>query len=212
MRAAVNVGALLLAGLVSVGGAWAAASGGRLFCCNEESGRQICGDILPQACYGRAYREIGESGMVIRRVEAPLTPEQRAQKEVEDRKRREEEAAQREQRRKDMALLSTYSSLQDIDLMRARNEVETKQAIKDAEQKIVEIRQRRRKFEDEAEFYKKRTLPPEVDKGLRDTDAEIKAQEQIIEGKRKDLDIARTRFEDDRRRYLDLMRRNAAAR
>ena len=33
---------------------------GLLYCCNDSNGKQVCGDILPQACYGRAYREIGD--------------------------------------------------------------------------------------------------------------------------------------------------------
>ena len=63
---------LLLAGTAS---SFAAA---RIFCCDDQSGKQVCGDILPSACYGRAYRELGQSGRTSRVVEAPLTAEQRA--------------------------------------------------------------------------------------------------------------------------------------
>ena len=53
---------------------------GSLFCCNDPNGKQVCSDILPQECLGRAYREIGESGRTLRTVEAPLSAEQRAQR------------------------------------------------------------------------------------------------------------------------------------
>ena len=178
-----------------------------LFCCHDANGKQVCGDILPQACYGRAYREIGEGGRTVRQVEAPLSSEQRAQRAVEDEKRRKEEAARQEQQRKDQALLNTYGNERDIDAMRARSEEDVNKAIKAAEAKIGEIRAQRKKFENEAEFYKKKTLPADVQKGLRDADAEIQAQESIIEAKKKELDIIRVKYDEDKKRYLDLTRR-----
>ena len=185
-----------------------ALAAGNLFCCIDTNGKQICGDLLPQACYGRAYREIGDSGRTLRNVEAPLTAEQRAQRAVEDEKRKAEEAARREQQRKDQALLNTYGSERDIEAMRLRAQEDVQKAVKAAETRIAEIREQRKKFENEAEFYKKKTMPAEVQKGLKDADYEIKAQESIIESKKKELDIIREKYDDDKRRYSDLVKRN----
>ena len=41
------------------------AAGANIFCCNDERGKQVCGDILPMVCVGRAYREINQVGMVV---------------------------------------------------------------------------------------------------------------------------------------------------
>lgn len=180
---------------------------GKLFCCNDASGKQVCGDILPTECYGRAYRELGDSGRTVRQVEAPLTAEQRAQRAAEEAQRKKEEDLRREQQRKDQALLNTYGSEKDIELMRQRAQDEVHKSIRAAEAKIVEIRQQRRKFESEAEFYKKKQLPPEIQKGLKDADYEIKAQESIIESKKGELEIIREKYDEDRRRYIDLNRR-----
>lgn len=204
MRAAASLGCVLAA----LSGA-APAAAARLFCCNDDSGRQVCGDILPQACYGRAYREIGESGHTVRRVEAPLSAEQRVQREIDEQRRKEEEAALKEQQRKDMALLNTYGSEKDIEAMRARAEQDVRKSIANAEAKIADARKNRKRFEDEAEFYKKKTLPAEVDKGLRDADFEIKAQQSVIEAKNKELEIVRAKYDEDRRRFIDLSRRRA---
>ena len=187
-------------------------SGSRLFCCNDERGKSVCGDILPQACQGRAYREIGPAGTTIRRVEAPLTPEQLVQRDAAEKRRKEEEERLGEQRRKDQALLNTYGSEKDIELMRERANADVRSTIAAAHEKIRVARQQRKKFEDEAEFYRKKTLPPEVAKGLRDGDLEIKAQESVIEAKNAELEAIRVRYDDDRRRYSDLARRNAAPR
>ena len=107
-----SASSLALAALCCFGGTLHAAApaggGSRLYCCQDSSGKQVCGDILPQVCYGRAYREIGADGRTVREVDAPLTAEQRAQKVAEEAKRKEEEARQKEQQRKDQALMDTF--------------------------------------------------------------------------------------------------------
>ena len=200
----------ILALVLSLSGSAVAA--GKLFCCIDATGKQECSDILPQACYGRAYREIGESGRTARMVEAPLTAEQRAQRAAEEEKHRVEETVLREQQRKDQALLNTYGSERDIEAMRTRAQADVFKSIKAAEDKIAEIRAGRKKYENEAEFYKKKQIPAEVLKGLSDADFEIKAQESVIESKKKDLETIRVKYDEDRRRFLDLSRRNALPR
>ena len=193
--------ALLLATLTGT----SALAAGNFFCCNDASGKQVCGDILPQACYGRAYRELGSNGQTIRTVDAPLTAEQRSQREAEEEKRKREEEKRKEQQRKDQALLNTYGNEQDIELMRKRAEGDVLKAIANAEKKIVEIRQQRKKFENEAEFYKKKTLPHEVKKGMDDADSDINSQEVFIAEKKKELDVIRAKYDEDKRRFVKLI-------
>ena len=206
MRTAAKGGLLLLA-LVGPASSLAAPS---IFCCNNEAGRQVCGDVLPSACYGRAYRELGYTGRTARTVEAPLTGEQRVQRAAEEQRRSEQERLLNEQRRKDQALLNTYGSEKDIEIMRSRAERDLATAIKAAEERIAEIRRQRKKFEDEAEFYKKRQLPADVAKGLRDADQEIRAQESVIESKKKDLEAIRLKYDEDLRRFVELSKRPPA--
>ena len=194
-----------VASLALLGCCASAAAAGNLYCCINASGLQVCGDLLPQSCYGRAYREIGSNGRTVRNVEAPLTSEQRAERAAEEEQIKIEEAAQREQRRKDQALLNTYASEQEIDLLRERARTDVEKAIAAAEVKIAEIRQQRKKYENEAEFYLKKEMPAEVRKGLLDADFEIKAQELVIESKTKELEIIREKYDEDLRRFRDIM-------
>ena len=187
-----------------------AEAAGKLFCCNDANGKQVCGDLMPQECYGRAYRELGDTGRTVRNVDAPLTAEQRAERAEEDEKRKIEEAAMKERQRKDQALLNTYGSVGDIDAMRERALGDVRKSISDSESRIAEIRVRRVRFQDEAEFYKKKQLPPEIQKGLNDADSEIRAQQSVIESKKKEMEIIRAKFDEDKRRYLDLSRRGVA--
>jgi hypothetical protein len=184
-----------------------AAAASNIFCCNDERGKQVCGDILPPACVGRAYREINQVGMVVRTVEAPLTPELKALRAHEERKKKEAEEAVKEQRRLDAALLQTYGSEADIELMRQRNEADVHREIKLANEKIAIAKKRREKFENEAEFYKKKTLPPDVEKGLKDADYEIKAQEELIDAKKREFDLIKAKYDEDLRRFREIKSR-----
>ena len=177
----------------------------RLYCCIDISGKQSCGDILPQACYGRAYREIGPNGQIIREVAAPLTAEQRLQRALQDEQRRIESAKQKEQLRKDQALLNTYGSVEELEARRKRALNETLAAIKNAEESIAVTRVERNKFEEEALFYKNKTLPPEVNQGLRETEFEIRTQEMILATKRKEVETLQVKFDEDRKRLLELL-------
>jgi hypothetical protein len=206
LRTLASLGGLLVA-LVGPGASFA---GPRIYCCHDDSGKQVCGDILPSVCYGRAYRELGDSGRTSRLVDAPLTVEQRAQRAAEEQRRKEQERVLNEQRRMDQALLNTYASEKDIEIMRSRAERDLTAAIKAAEERIAEIRKQRKKFEDEAEFYRNRQLPAEVAKGLRDADYEIGAQESVIESKKRDQETMRAKYDEDLRRFRELSKRPLA--
>ncbi|HNJ77336.1 MAG TPA: hypothetical protein PLE72_11250 [Azospira sp.] len=184
------------------------AAGANIFCCNDERGKQVCGDILPMACVGRAYREINQVGMVVRIVEAPLSPEMKALRAQEERKKQEAEEAVREQRRMDAALAQTYGNEADIDLMRQRAEADVHKSIAAANEKIAEAKRRRKKFENEAEFYKKKQVPPEVEKGLKEEDYEIRAQEELIEAKKREFDLIKAKFDEDKRRFREMKARS----
>jgi flagellar biosynthesis GTPase FlhF len=176
------------------------------YCCTDENGRQACSDILPTQCYGRAYRELNERGITVKRHDAPLSAEQRAQREAEKLRRQEEERVAQEQRRKDQALLNTYASVQDIELFRDR-------AIRDLEKQIAEARDRqgefiakRKQFQAEAEFYAKKPMPAELSNAIKDNEAEIQAQQSVVDSKLRDIETVKAKFDEDKRRYLEISR------
>jgi hypothetical protein len=181
--------------------AGAPAGTGRFYCC--EGGR-ICGDSLPEQCRGKPYRILDSSGNLVKEVGPPLTAEQKAQAVLEEKRRKELEEQAKEQRRKDSALLETYANVQDIDMSQQKAEADVTFVIKAAALKIEEATKRRKKFESEAEFYKNKSLPPDVAKGLREADHEIKTQEELLTIKRAEFDAIKAKYDGDRKRYLEL--------
>lgn len=175
-----------------------------IYCCENAEGRSICGDVLPLACYGRAYREISPRGSVVRSVAAPLTAAEAARLEAENRIRERKEAEQRQQRRFDSALLETYRSLEDIDTREAR-------AVEDVDTTIVDIRKRQTELEAERAMLERRIaeagaeVPPSLRHARRAVDAEHASYVRILEAKRSEKRAVLERYATDRRRYAELM-------
>ncbi|WP_153110653.1 hypothetical protein [Propionivibrio limicola] len=214
MRIAARFATALLYGLLPLSGeataaSPAAAGGSNFYCCTDANGKQMCGDILPPACHSRAYREVGSNGLTRRHVDAPPTAEQRRQRAIEEEKQKAEEAALKEKQRKDQALLNTYGSLDDIEAMRERARSDVIKSINAAQSRIGEISKKRKKYQQDAEFYKNKPLPVEVRKGLKDSEAEIKTQESIVEAKKKELAVIEAKYNNDRQHYLELTQRPA---
>jgi hypothetical protein len=204
-------GILALLGTIGAIPPAGSAESGRLYCCTDAAGLYVCGDILPQGCYGRAYRALGADGRTAREFAAPLSAEQRAEQRArqaaEEEKRKQDAITQKEEQRKDEALLATYANLNDIETMRKRSLADVQKIINDAEARITEIRASRKKYEDEAEFYRNKTVPAEIEKGLADTEFEIKALESVIETRKNGITAIEAKYDEDRKRFLDLIKR-----
>ena len=194
--------ALPLLVLLAVGSAQAASE---FYCCQDPAnGRRVCGDTLPEQCRGRAYRILDSGGNIVKEVGAPLTSEQKAELVLENKRRKQLEDAGREQRRRDQALLDTYTTAEDIDLAQKKAEADVNLAIQATNERIATAQKKRKKFADEAEFYKKKALPPELEKDLRAIDHEIRLQQELIALKQKEFDTIKAKYDADRKRYFEL--------
>lgn len=90
----------------------------KIYSCKDATGRTITSDRPIPECANRPMKELNNSGMVKREIPVPLTAaEARIKKEAEE-KRKADEAAAIEQRRRDLTLLQTYKSEQQIMLER----------------------------------------------------------------------------------------------
>ncbi|WP_310449306.1 DUF4124 domain-containing protein [Sulfuritalea sp.] len=184
--------------------AMGAAAQTRIYCCDDANGRKVCGDFLPTACQGRAYEERDNRGFVSKKVEAPLTAEQQARRAAELARKEEEAKRAAEERRRNLALLATYSSEKDINSAQTRALAEIDKNMKQAQQRLEEANKRKKKLESDREFYRGKPLPEQVKADIRDNEKEIAAQKTAVAAKSKEMDEVRSRFADEKKRYLEL--------
>jgi hypothetical protein len=187
-----------------------AAAQTRIYCCNDAKGSKVCGDFLPPACQGRAYEERDNRGFVSKLVEAPLTAEQQARRDAEKIRKEEEAKKAGEERRRVLALLSTYSSERDVVTARDRALAEVEQNLKQSQRRVDEARKKKKKIDGEKEFYKGKPLPDSLKADIRENEKEIKAQQAAVDARVKEMDEIRVRFEEERKRYLELIGKKAA--
>lgn len=192
-----------LAAALLTAAAFAAPAAAKTYCCTDKDGHKLCADTMPAQCEDRAYKEIGDMGKV-RSVEAPLTPEQRAQRDAETARKKEAERVAAEQRRRDQALLNTYGSEKDIDVQRDRAVADLEAATKQAQDKYDAAVKRKRQLDKELDFYAKKPVPATLKSQIKEAETEVAAQQKALDDKKKDIDAARAKFEDDRKRYREL--------
>lgn len=185
--------------------AWA-----KTYCCKDEDGRRVCGDTVPPQCRTKAYQELNAQG-VARQVEAPLTTEQRAQRDAELARKKEEERLAAEEARRGRALLASYPSEKDIDAKRDRMLAEVEKGREEVQARRNEALKRKAKLDAEAEFYLKKPMPDDLKSRIRENQLELSTQQTALEAKKQEMESIRARFEDDKRRYLNLTRDRQAA-
>ena len=111
-----------------------------VFKCTDDKGETLFGDTPPAACSSHApIYEIGPGGRVLQKIEPVLTPEQLKEREAEQARAKKAAAAAAEQKRRDMALLNSYSSAQEFDVARDRNIEPVAGRIHNAEERLKEL-------------------------------------------------------------------------
>ncbi len=95
---------------------------GKIVCWKDKTGKTVgCGDSVPPEYQDNASTTLDKQGITLKKTDAMLTPEQIKAAQVElDRKQSEQRKAE-DQRRKDKALLDTFTTPQEIDLKRDRD-------------------------------------------------------------------------------------------
>jgi hypothetical protein len=175
----------------------------KIYRCVDAKGKTYVTQTPPPECLGKTTQELSKQGRVVRE-NVVMTPEQIEAQAAEKKLKAEQEQHTREERRKNAALLNTYSSVKDIDETRARALKQAEEAIKQSEKRITDAQKRRDGFEKEKEFYAKKGVPPKLQQDIQNTDIEIKNQRELMEAKKREMETINARYDADKRRYVEL--------
>lgn len=188
-------------------------AGAQMIKCQDAKGKVYYGTTMPKECIGKPSEELSKSGQtVVRRNEGALTAEQMEAREAERKKQAEAEVRAQEEKRKNTALLNTYASEKDIDEARARALKENELAIKETEKRVADGEKRHKQLEGEKEFYKKGGMPPKLQQDIRNNEVELANQKELLQAKVKQVALINAKYDEDKRRYQELTRGQAARR
>jgi len=178
--------------------------------CVGKDGKKYYGQSVPPACLGQPVEQLNAQGMVIKRFDAAASGAEREKKAAEDEERKKREAISKEEGRRNRALLATYTSEKDIDQARARALKDNEGAVKDIERRIGGLKTRLAELKKELDFFSGKNKPPaKLADDIRNTEFEIKTQEELMATKKREVDQINARYDDDRKRYLELTRGSA---
>ncbi len=173
--------------------------------CTGKDGKRYYGQTLPPQCAGMPVEVLSAAGNVIQRIDPQADAAKKAQKEADEAKKRQEETATREQTRRDRALLATYTNEADIEYSRKRALSDNEKQVQEIELRIAAIKRRQADLAKESDFYKGKNKPPaKLDEDLRNAEIDLKAQEGLLEAKKKEVNAINARYDEDKRRYLAL--------
>jgi hypothetical protein len=182
--------------------------------CTGTDGKKYYGHTLPQACLGRPVELINKQGLVVKRIDPEGEEKARLAKEADAEKKREMEAAQRDAVRRNQALLATYTSEKDIEEARNRALRDHKNQVQEVEVRIDEIKKRQARFGKDLEVYQdagKGEPPARLKEEITNADIDLRAQQGLLEAKKKEALSINARYDEDRRRYQEATGKRAAS-
>jgi chromosome segregation ATPase len=172
--------------------------------CTGTDGKKYYGSTIPTACLGQPIDQLNSRGIRVKRIDPEGDEKARLEKEAEEKRLADEAAEKREALRRNRALLATYTSVKDIDSARRRALADNQKAVTEAESRIEMLKKRRAAYDKELEFYKDGKPPAKLAEDIRATEVDIEATQGLLESKQKETANINTRYDEDRRRYIEL--------
>jgi hypothetical protein len=197
-------GTLLLAG----GAAQAqqkSASG--IVCWKDKSGKTIgCGDKVPPEYQDNASRELNKRGMTVKQTDAALTAEQKQALAAEAAQKKADALRREEEKRRDRALLDSFTTEKEIDLKRTRDiqQIEVNIAAQQTNLKNTQDRQHETKVKIDQIVRAKKPVPAALQEDFDRLDAEkSKIQAQILQ-KRREIVERNEEYDAMKKRFMEL--------
>ena len=173
--------------------------------CVGKDGKKYYGQSLPMQCLGQPAEQLNKQGRVIKRFDPQASEADRAKKEADEAERKKRDAVSKEEGRRNRALLATYTSDKDIEQARARALKDNEAAVKDIEGKIGAIKKRQGELKKELDFFQGKNQPPvKLAQDIKSAEFDLKTQQDLLAGKKKDVESINARYNDDKKRYNDL--------
>jgi len=180
-----------------------------LFKCTDEKGTTHYGETMPAACAKKDITEMNKQGRTVRKLDAPLTPEQLKTRAIENAKKAVDDQKIADQRQKDLALLGTYGSEREIDVLRDKDLAQIEQRRKFLESRIDEADARVTKATNQMEFYisgKSKNAKPTIGKdgkpNTREVPPQIQADFDRAKFDRNSLDVEIARLDSDKKETI----------
>ncbi len=171
----------------------------------DDKGVTHYGETIPPEYADKDRTELNKAGRAVKKEEV-LTPEERRASEQAGAKKRADEEAALERKRRDKALVNTYSSEKEIDLARNRN-------LQQVEARITSINSRLKMADSNLAGLKKETddynaagkkIPSSLQEDLKEAQERQAKLRQDLEQAETEKAALNARYDADKVRYKEL--------
>lgn len=171
----------------------------------DDKGTTHYGETIPPEYANKDRSELGKSGRVIEKKEV-LTPEERRAGEQAEAKKRADEEAALERKRRDKALVNTYSNEKEIDLARNRNLQQVEARIGSISSQLKMANDNLHAFQKEADALVKagKKIHPSLQEDLKESQERLAKLQQDLEKAKAEKATLDARYDADKARYKEL--------
>ena len=171
----------------------------------DDKGTTHYGETIPPEYANKDRSELGKSGRVIEKKEV-LTPEERRANEQAGIKKRADEEAALEQKRRDKALVNTYSNEKEIDLARNRNLQQIEARINSINSQLKMANDNLLAFQKEASTLTNagKKIHPSLQEDLKESQERLTKLQQDMEKAKAEKATLDARYDADKARYKEL--------
>ena len=156
------------------------ASGAGIYTCVDEQGRRLTSDRPIAACVNREQRLLNRDGSLRRIVPPTMTAEERAEREATERRAELQRAAHADAVRRDRNLVARFPNEAAHNRAREAALDAVRSAMKATEERSAELAAARKPLEDEAEFYRGKSIPMRLKQQLDANDAGVEATKTAV--------------------------------
>jgi len=177
----------------------------KLFKWVDDNGITHYGETIPPEYANKDATQLGSKGQVEKHIEK-LTPEEKRQRENEDAKKNTAQQANVESKRRDNALLSTFSNEKEIDLARDRS-------VQQVEARISSIKTMLGSAEGSLAGHHKeqdnllkqnKKIPTSLTEDIAEGESRVSKLHKDLTQEEQELATVKARFDGDKKRYQEL--------
>ena len=161
-------------------------------------------DQLPADAVNKGGTVYDKQGRQIKKIDATLTPAQAKAKEAEDERLRLLAKTQEDKSRRDLALMHSYTSEEEIDFARSRALLAVESQLKSAETYIADLTKRQQELRKDKLAYGTKPVPPTLDTELTGLDEELARQDKVLAQRRAEITAINAKYESDKLRWREI--------
>ena len=216
MRKIQAVTALAAAAILGITAAPAAEpqKAGGLVCWKDKAGKTVgCGDKVPPEYQDNATGALNKRGEIVNQGEASMSAEQRKAQQADAEKKKQEEAQRAEEKRKDRALLDSFTNEKEIDLKRARDiqQIEVNIAAQQSLVKSMTERQTETRARIDAAKKDNKPVAPALQQEYDKQTSDLAKLQDHITQKRKEIVEKNAEYDAMKKRFMELKGTSPAA-